>query len=119
MTGESQEKYAANLELYELLVATTPEVPRKGKTMPYTSVNGHMFSFLDKEGKMGLRLPKDELEAFLHKYETEKSVQYGAVMKEYAVVPQDLLEDTDRLQAYFQASYDYVSSLKPKTGKKK
>ena len=31
---ESQDEYAANLELYEKLVATIPEVERKGKTMP-------------------------------------------------------------------------------------
>ena len=36
----------AVLASYEALVATGPGVERKGKTMPYTSVNGHMFSFL-------------------------------------------------------------------------
>lgn len=35
----------AKLELYEKLVATCPEVERKGASMPYTSHNGHMFSF--------------------------------------------------------------------------
>ena len=36
------------LELYERLVATLPGIERKGATMPYTSVNGHMFSYLSK-----------------------------------------------------------------------
>ena len=40
------------LEFYEHLVATQPAVERKGATMPYTSVNGHMFSFLTKEGSV-------------------------------------------------------------------
>ena len=40
------------LELYEKLVARLPDVERKGAAMPYTSWNGNMFSFLDKEGKL-------------------------------------------------------------------
>jgi hypothetical protein len=36
------------LELYEKLVATNPSVKRKGATVPYTSLNGHMFSYLSK-----------------------------------------------------------------------
>ena len=115
----SADKYTKNLELYEKLVATNPNVRRKGKTMPYTSVNGHMFSLLDKEGKLGLRLPKEEREKFLSEYKTELFVQYGAVMKEYVVVPDDLLKKTDELKKYFELSYGYVSSLKPKPTKKK
>jgi len=111
--------YAINLDLYEKLVATNPNVERKGKTMPYTSVNGHMFSLLDKEGKLGLRLPKEEREAFLVEFKTELSIQYGAVMKEYVVVPNDLLKKTDELKKYFEISYEYVSSLKPKPTKRK
>jgi hypothetical protein len=45
------------LKLYEKLVATNPNVQRKGDTVPYTSLNGHMFSNLSKEGKLALRLP--------------------------------------------------------------
>ena len=52
-----------SLALYERLVATNPEVERKGATMPYTSVNGHMFSFLGKDGGVALRLPAEELSA--------------------------------------------------------
>ncbi len=31
------------IELYNKLVASHPEAVRKGDTMPYTSVNGHMY----------------------------------------------------------------------------
>ncbi len=58
------------LALYEKLVATNPSVERKGAMVPYTSLNGHMFSYLTKEGKLALRLPPGELEAFLKKYKT-------------------------------------------------
>jgi len=113
--------YESNLALYEKLVATNPKVVRKGKTMPYTSLNGHMFSMLTKEGAVALRLPAGEREAFLEKYETTLCVQYGTVMKEYVVVPAGLLERTRELQGYFEMSYGYVGSLRPKatTRKKK
>ena len=112
--AESQDEYAANLELYEKVVATIPEVKRKGKTMPYTSHNGHMFSLFTKEGKLALRLPVDDRQAFVKKYGTEPVVQYGAVMKEYVDIPQELLQDTDELKQYFELSYQYIGTLKPK-----
>ncbi|MFC2015429.1 TfoX/Sxy family protein [Chloroflexota bacterium] len=112
--AESQDEYAANLELYEKVVTTIPEVKRKGKTMPYTSHNGHMFSLFTKEGKLALRLPDDDREAFVNKYGTEPVVQYGAVMKEYVEIPQELLQDTVELKQYFELSYQYIGTLKPK-----
>jgi hypothetical protein len=115
----TKEDYAVRLDLYEKLVATNPNVTRKGNTMPYTSMNGHMFSFLAKDGKMALRLPTKERELFMERYETDLCVQHGAVMKEYVVVPDGLLERTEELQSYFEVSYEYVSSLEPKPTKKK
>lgn len=112
--GKAEEEYARKLELYERLVATQPEVERKGATMPYTSLNGHMFSFLSKEGVLGLRLPDEERETFLGEFGTELMEQYGRTMKEYVVVPDELLEDTGELQRYFGISFAYVGTLKPK-----
>ncbi len=105
---------ADKLELYEKLVATKPGVERKGATVPYTSMNGHMYSFLTKEGVLALRLPAKEREQFLEDYGTKLVEQHGRVMKEYVEVPDSLLADTEKLKAYFDISYDYVSSLKPK-----
>ncbi len=111
--------YAANLAMYEKLVATNPAVERKGDTMPYTSVNGHMFSLLTKEGTLILRLAPDDQSAFLEKYQSKVPVQYGAIMKEYVEVPDSLLSKTRELKKYFDRSYAYVSSLKPKPASKK
>jgi TfoX/Sxy family transcriptional regulator of competence genes len=107
------------LALYDQLVATHPEIERKGKTMPYTSVNGHMFTILDKSGSLGIRLSKADREAFVAKYASPPFVSYGAVMKEYVAVPDDLLQKTAELSPYLAQSYDYVRSLKPKPTKKK
>lgn len=102
------------LALYEKVVATNPAVERKGDTMPYTSLNGHMFSVLHKDGRVALRLPEQELEEFLAKYATARPIQYGVVLKEYAVVPEALLRRTKELARWFETSRAYVASLKPK-----
>ena len=111
--------YAEALELYEKLVATNPGVERKGDTMPYTSLNGHMFSALHKDGTVALRLPEGERETFLKKYRTTLASHYGVVQPEYVVVPDTLLGKTRELKPYFAASYAYVASLKPKPTTKK
>jgi len=119
MTKADPKQYAARLALYEQLVATNRKVERKGATMPYTSLNGHMFSLLTKEGWLALRLPNEAREPFLKKYKTKLCVQYGTVMKEYVQVPDALLKKTAELRRYFDLSYEYVGSLKPKPASKK
>lgn len=109
----------ANVELYDALVATQAQIERKGAKMPYTSVNGHMFSFLAADGTMGLRLPAEAREAFVEKYRTCLCEQNGRIMKEYVTVPASLLKKTADLSVYFELSYAYVAALKPKPTAKK
>jgi TfoX/Sxy family transcriptional regulator of competence genes len=106
------------LDSYDRLIATQPNAQRKGATMPYTSLNGHMFSFLTSDGQLALRLPSPERDAFMDRYRTGLCKQHGKIMKEYVEVPDDLLRNTDELQQYFEMSYTYVSSLKPKPSKR-
>jgi hypothetical protein len=110
---------AKALALYDKLLATSPQVERKGDTMPYTSLNGNMFSLFTKENRLTLRLPAGEREAFLTRYKTTLSQQYGYVQPEYVVVPDTLLPKTAELKHYFDISYAYVSSLRPKATTKK
>ena len=105
--------------LYEKLVATAPNLEKKGDTVPYTSINGHMFSFMAADGSLALRLPLGAREEFLVKYQTRLREAYGIVMKEYVSVPEELLSNTEELKVYFEISFKYASSLKPKTQKKK
>lgn len=104
--------------LYEALVATHPGLECKGASTPYTSLNGHMFSFLTQQGRLALRLPADAREAFLKKYDTTLCEQHGTVLKEYVEVPDALLKKTRELKKYFDLSHAYVASLKPKPTKK-
>jgi TfoX/Sxy family transcriptional regulator of competence genes len=103
---------------YEQLVATHPEIERKGAKMPYTAINGHMFSFLTPNGTLALRLPADQRDRFRGRYATPPIEQHGAVMKEYVAVPADLLGHTDELKPWFDLSVAYVGSLKPKATKR-
>ena len=108
-----------HLDLYDNLVKSYPGVDRKGKNNPYTSVNGHMFSFLDKTGVMGLRFSDEDLQLFNDNFKTGPNIQYGKIMRGYAVIPFALLQDTEALRVYFHKSYEYVSTLKPKPSAKK
>jgi hypothetical protein len=110
---------AQSVALYDALLATNPEIERKGATMPYTSVNGNMFSLLTPDGTLALRLPTADREAFLKRYETTLCEQYGVVMKEYVRVPPSLLENTRELAKYLDLSYRYACSLRPKPTKRK
>jgi hypothetical protein len=105
---------AERIEQYERLVATQPGLERKGATVPYTSLNGHMFSFLSGSGALALRLPPIDRAAFLERYTTTLHEAYGTVMKEYVTVPDALLADTEQLAPWFAASHAYIATLKPK-----
>ena len=102
------------LVLYDKLVLTIPEIERKGATLPYTSYNGHMFSFLSPEGVLALRLSESDRVQFLKKYKTTLMEAQGTVMKEYVRVPDSLLKKTNEVKRHLEASLKYVKTLKPK-----
>ena len=106
------------LAWYDQLVATIANVERKGATVPYTSWNGHMFSYLTSDGTLALRLPAEARAEFLERYHTGLVEAYGVVQKEYVVVPDELFKNTQELKSFFRLSYDYVKAMKPKPSKK-
>lgn len=101
------------VEHYDRLIATQPTLTRKGAKAAYTSLNGHMTSFLTHE-YLALRLSKDDREAFVAEHGTDPVIQYGAVMKEYVAVPEKLYANTKEAAKLFASSVAYVGSLKPK-----
>jgi hypothetical protein len=78
-----------------------------------------MFSCLHPPGSLALRLPENEREKFLKKYNTTLFESYGVVQKEYVTVPDRLLKNTKELQKYFAMSYGYARTLRPKASRKK
>ena len=119
--GVTKKKAVANdnVALYARLIATIPEIQRKGAANPYTSLNGNMFTLLHQSRSLAIRLPEDKREEFLKKHKTALFKAYGAIMEEYVAVPGELLTKTKELEKYFASSYEYVKTLKPKPTKKK
>lgn len=102
------------IALYDQLIAKCSDFERKGKTMPYTSANGHMFSQINKEGELGIRFSKDVQEKYFEELNTTHFKSYGAVMKGYVLMPVHLWDDLNTLTTYLNESYEYVMSLEPK-----
>lgn len=101
------------LELYDELTEKSG-IERKGKTVPYTSTNGHMFSLLNKNGELGIRFSKEVQEKYIKEWNTTNFKSHGATMRGYVLIPKNMLNDLDTLANYLKESYDYVMSLEPK-----
>jgi len=102
-------------ELCDRVLALSTRHERRGKALPYTSANGHMYSFVSADGEVCLRLSTKERQDFHDRHRGGEVVQHGRVMKEYVAVPAELLAETERLAPYLAKSYDYAKGLKPKS----
>ena len=102
------------LKIYDELVARCQRFERKGKTMPYTSANGYMFSLFNKASEIGIRFSKEVQEKYIKELNTTIYKSYGAVMRGYILIPEHMLEDLDNVAKYLDESYDYVITLEPK-----
>ncbi len=120
MPGGSEYKGPAEaLEAYTAAVEQSKSGAEvKGAKNPYTSRNGHMFSFLDADGTMALRLSDEMTEEFRSAYESADVIQYNRTMRGYSSVPADLLDDTGTLAAWFDRSWEWIGTLPPKPTKK-
>lgn len=105
------------LERYAAVVTGAGESV-KGAKNPYTSRNGHMFSFLDGSGAMALRLSEEMSDAFLSTYESGPVHQYGSVMRGYVSIPDDLLSNAAELGPWFEKAFGWIGTLDPKPTKK-
>lgn len=113
--GSDYQGPAEALERYrEVVEASSGDSEVKGAKNPYTSRNGHMFSFLDRDGTMAIRLPKELIEEYGQNHSTEPVVQYGSVMRGYVAVDDELFGDVSALTGWFDRSYEWVGTLDPK-----
>ncbi len=102
------------LALYDEAFAKCPRFDRKGKTMPYTSSNGHMFSLLNKAGELGIRFSKDVQQKYIEDLPTTIFESYGATMRGYILIPEKICSDIEKSAEFLNQGYDYVMTLKPK-----
>ena len=107
------------LKIYETVVSDFDDLKVKGKKSAYTAVNGNMFSFLDPNGLLCVRLSKDDKAAYEAAHGTGPVIQNGSVMNGYVPVIKELLEDEAALKALFVDSVRFARSLKPKPTKRK
>jgi hypothetical protein len=77
-----------------------------------------MFSFLDADGTMALRLSDELTEEFRSSYDSDDVIQYGATMRGYSSVPAELLADADTLAVWFDRSWEWIGTLPAKPTKK-
>lgn len=102
------------LKIYDTLVSKCSRFERKGKTMPYTSANGYMFSLLNKAGEIGIRFSKEVQKKYIEEFNSTTFKSYNSVMRGYVLIPESMLEDLDNVAKYLDESYDYVMTLEPK-----
>lgn len=102
------------LKIFDAIVDKCPLFERKGKNMIYTSANGHMFGLLNKAGEIGFRYSKEVQEKYIKEFNSDYYKSYGATMKGYVLIPDEMLNDLDKLANYLNESYEYVMSLDPK-----
>jgi hypothetical protein len=118
--GSKYEGSPEKLAQYTAVVERSESnVEVKGAKNPYTSRNGHMFSFLTQDGSMALRLSAELGKQFTAEYESGPVMQYGSVMRGYVSVPAELLAKPAQLAPWFDRSWDSIGSLSPKPTKKK
>ncbi|QBA65216.1 hypothetical protein [Muriicola soli] len=102
------------LKVYDELVSRCSRFERKGKSMPYTSANGYMFSQLNKAGELGIRFSKEIQQKYLEEYNTTLFKSYNSIMQGYILITEEMLKDPDHVVELLNISFDYVMSLPPK-----
>ena len=112
--GKSSTVPSERIDAYDRLIGTRAEVTRKGASIPYTSLNGHMTSYLTDTGSLVLRLSPEDRARFLDEQRSTLHTAHGVVQKAFVDVPDALFADTAAIAPWFAASLDWVGGLKPK-----
>ena len=106
-------KFKDNLTKFDMAAEATG-LDCKGKTVPYTSSNGYMHCLLNKKGDFGIRLSKEDQSKFKEEYESGPLMSHGATMRDYVLVPDNLLANTEEIAKWMLISLEHVNSLPPK-----
>lgn len=107
------------VKIFEDMVAGFDGIEVKGKATRYTAMNGNMFSFVDGDGLLCIRLSTEDKAAYEAAHGTSDVLQYGSVMRGYVPVLESMLDDQAALRALFTKAVENAKSLKPKATTKK
>lgn len=98
---------------YRACIARSGQFEFKGKANPYTSANGHMFSQINKDDQLGIRLPKPRQEQLLAEFGAGPFKSYGATMRDYVCLTPDMLAQADLVTALLDEGFAFVSAMLP------
>ena len=101
------------IDLYEQAIAAANGIQRKGKANPYTSANGYMFSQINKNDELGIRLPKAMQKKLLESHGAGPFKSYGATMREYVCVTPEMLTTEGLVTRLLEAGLQFVSAMPP------
>ncbi len=99
--------------LFEAAISAANQIERKGKANPYTSANGHMFSQINKDNQLGIRLPKPRQKELLDEYGAGPFKSYGATMRDYVCVTEEMLSDQALIISLLEEGLAFVSAMPP------
>ena len=99
--------------LFQAAISAANQMDRKGKANPYTSANGHMFSQINKDDQLGIRLPNPRQKALLEEYGAGPFKSYGAVMRDYVCLTEDMLSDQGLITTLLEEGFAFVSAMPP------
>lgn len=100
------------IALFERAIAASGQFERKGKANPYTSANGHMFSQINKDDQIGIRLPKSRQAELLAQYGAGPFKSYGATMRDYVCLTREMLEE-ETITPLLEEGFAFVSAMPP------
>ena len=92
--------------------------PRKMFGYPCCFLHGNMFTGLHEENWV-LRLKDEDRDAMIAEHQAERFAPMGRLMKEYVILPPEILTSEAKLTQWIQKSIDYISKLPIKIPKKK
>ena len=101
------------ISLFERAIEAADGFERKGKANPYTSANGHMFSQINKDDQLGIRLPKPSQKALLEAYAAGPFKSYGASMRDYVCLTDEMLADEALVTSLLEEGFAFVSAMPP------
>ena len=99
--------------LYERAIAASSAFERKGKANPYTSANGHMFSQINKDDQLGIRLPKRRQVDLATAFGAGPFKSYGATMRDYVCLTDGMLADEALVTDLLVEGFAFVSAMPP------
>ncbi len=106
------------VELFDAQIADLPAQRRLMFGYPAAFASGQLACGLFEDGLM-VRLPRDERARLLALPGAKVfDPMGGRPMKEYALLPPDLLEDDEAVHAWMEKAVAYAATLPPKSGAK-